>query len=268
MTAFLIAALRAEEGAREHPLFRDRYSEMFVDDGIRATVAQVTSILPEGADMVRLRTCIFNAVVERFLAGGGEQVVSVGAGFDMRSAIFGRDGVVFFDVDQPAVLDFKAEVLAERDIRPAVGVRCDYLKVDLVEALKEAGLDASKTTLFLWEGNTMYLSGTAIAGFLKRLAGRVEGLSIAFDHMSARASKGEGEIGQVVKKITGVLKVEMQCGFDDPSELDDAIPLRVVETGNMLDGARRYADGVSDAHIDELRDRMRFATEYRYTILG
>ena len=110
-TAFLIAGIRALEEHREMPLFSDPYASLFVDAEWQARVQNLLDVHFAVGDAIRLRTMALHKTVEAEIARGTRQIVALGAGFDMRHAIFATEGVRFFEVDQPAVLKFKADVL-------------------------------------------------------------------------------------------------------------------------------------------------------------
>ena len=112
------------------------------------------------ADLMIVRTLHFDHIIERVI-GDVEQFVLMGAGYDMRAyGSLNREGVTFFELDQPAVQDHKRCALGAARI-PSEHVRfvnIDFSLDDLFIQLDKAGYDASKKTLFLWEGVTLYLS--------------------------------------------------------------------------------------------------------------
>ena len=116
------------------------------------------------ADLVIVRTLYFDRIIERAI-GDIEQFVVMGAGYDTRAyGRFRRDEVTFFELDKAAVQEHKHHALAAARI-PCEHVRfvsVDFSRDDFFVQLSEAGYDASKKTLFLWEGVTLYLSGTEV----------------------------------------------------------------------------------------------------------
>jgi methyltransferase (TIGR00027 family) len=95
------------------------------------------------------------------LAPGAEQVVILGAGLDGRAQRLGAlAGRRAFEVDHPDTQAFK------RQRAGSLGV--DYVPVDferdaLTEALRQAGFDPARRSVFLWEGVTNYLTDAAVA---------------------------------------------------------------------------------------------------------
>ena len=253
-TAFFIAGIREQEKDREHPLFKDPYAEWFVSDDIRQKVRQVFAVLPEGMELVRYRSCLFDDITRREIENGMRQIVILGSGFDMRPLVFGTEGVRFCDVDQPAVLAFKGKVLESHGVTPCVGIPCNYLEVDLPAKLEEAGLDLDAPILFIWEGNTMYLPEELIYGFLGRLTGRIHSFKIAFDFFARSVidrTTGDEHITATTDAFENTLKVKWLTGFDDLSVLRERTGLKVAESGSLFEFGKRVAPDVPD-EIPEL----------------
>ena len=243
-TAFFIAGIREQEKDREHPLFKDPYAEWFVNDEVRAKVGQVFAVLPEGMELVRYRSALFDDIIRREIDNGMRQVVILGSGFDMRPHVFQAEGVRFCDVDQPAVLAFKGQVLEGHGLTPCTGIPCNYLEVDLPAKLAEAGLDLDAPMLIVWEGNTMYLPEDLIYGFLGRLRQGLRSFRIAFDFF-ARAiidrTTGDENITATTDAFQNILKVKWLTGFDDLSGLEERSGLKQAEFGSLLDFGKRVA---------------------------
>ena len=112
------------------------------------------------ADLVPARTLYFDRIIKRALKDV-DQMVLMGAGYDTRAyGVFADADVTFFELDQSAVQRHKREMLSKTDLKSehVTFVNIDFSKDDLFETLSAAGFDASKKTLFLWEGVTLYLS--------------------------------------------------------------------------------------------------------------
>lgn len=120
------------------------------------------------ADLVAARTTHFDAIIARAIEEV-DQFVLMGAGYDTRAyGDLKHSGVTFFEVDQAVVQDHKRMMI------DAAGIRCEqvnFVAVDfsvdnLFNKLTEAGFDASRKTLFLWEGVSLYLSAEQVASTL------------------------------------------------------------------------------------------------------
>jgi len=115
-------------------------------------------------ELVVARTLYFDRIIERVI-GEVEQFVVMGAGYDVRAyGRFSREGVNFFELDQPSVQRHKRDALTEAGI-PCEHVRfvtVDFSRENAFEKLTAAGYDPSRKTLFLWEGVTLYLSESEV----------------------------------------------------------------------------------------------------------
>ena len=254
-TAFLIAAVRALEDGQDKPLFSDAYASLFVNDEWMARARKLMDVHFAVGDAIRLRTMALNKVVEDEIARGVRQVVTLGCGFDMRQAIYAGDGVRFFDVDQLAVLDFKADVLDRAGIPMCSSVACDYLEVDLPALLLDLGLDRDEQALFVWEGNTMYLSGDRVFGFLERLCDRIGRFRVGFDYLLKSVLDGtyeDAEAVAVVRDVQKAMGVVFQTGFDSLEQFETDVPFSVIESGNVLDvGIRRDSSQTDEMFASE-----------------
>lgn len=245
-TAFFIAGIREKEKHQERPLFEDPYAEFFVTDEVREQVRKVFAVLPDGMELVRYRSFLFDDIVRREIGNGMQQIVVLGAGFDMRPMMFQTDGVRFCDVDQPAVLAFKRKVLESRGLTPCAAIPCNYLEVDLPGKLAEVGFDLDTPLLFVWEGNTMYLPEGLVHGFLSGLSGRIPSFKIAFDYFSRQVidrTSGNDGVTAVTDMFEKTLNVKWVTGFDDLGALGERTGLKVAESGNLWEVGQRVAPG-------------------------
>ena len=270
-TAFHVATIRAMEKDEEHPFYSDPYAKLFTSDEFRGKIDQMSSVFPEIALIVRFRTSIYNAIVDQAIANGMPQIVTLGAGFDMRAHIFRADGVVFYEIDQPAVIRRKSDVLARHGISPVASVPCNYLEVDVAEKLSETGFDPGKPSLFVWEGNTMYLPESRIFPFVNRLCADIPAITLAFDYLSNRVLEtGDGceAAFAAMNRVRSLVGAEFVTGFDDLSVFEDKTPLKRLESGTLLEGAERYvAENVPAAYFESLAQETDFLQQYSYCVM-
>jgi methyltransferase (TIGR00027 family) len=172
-TALFVAAARALEARKPDALAVDPYAEVFC----RAVGGQWADIVDGKAPESRLltewgsyfvdfqgaRTRYFDNYFVRAADTGVRQIVLLAAGLDSRAyrLPWPRDTVVF-ELDQPRVLDFKREVLAEHGDQPTAQRReiAVDLRDDWVRALLDSGFDPAKPAAFLAEGLLIYLPAT------------------------------------------------------------------------------------------------------------
>lgn len=170
MTAIFTAYARAQESRRTDALFADPLAESFVAAAARnpAGLHRVGPARDDGSSVlwttlcsqVAARTPFYDRHLEQAVADGLRQVVMLGAGLDTR--VFRlrlATGTTVYEVDTAAVLDFKAGVLAEHAPTSTafrVAVAAD-LRQDWVGALRAAGFDSGRPTVWLVEGLLLYL---------------------------------------------------------------------------------------------------------------
>ncbi|MFM9035243.1 MAG: SAM-dependent methyltransferase [Mycobacterium sp.] len=107
-----------------------------------------------------MRTRFFDDYFVRCAAAGLRQAVILASGLDSRGyRLAWPKGAVLYEVDQPAVIDFKTATLAGLGAMPTatrrtVGID---LRADWPAALSVAGFDAAEPTAWLAEGLLIYL---------------------------------------------------------------------------------------------------------------
>jgi methyltransferase (TIGR00027 family) len=178
-TALFVAAARAIEGQKPEPLALDPYAEVFCN-AVGGEWADVVADVPsDGGLYTRLRssdfgehftsfqgarTKYFDGYFTRAADAGVRQVVILAAGLDSRSyRLPWPDGTVVYELDQPQVLEFKREALAELEDAPQAERRevAVDLRDDWPQALKDAGFDPSQPSAWVAEGLLIYLPAAA-----------------------------------------------------------------------------------------------------------
>jgi methyltransferase (TIGR00027 family) len=178
-TALGVAMARAAESRSDCPLFVDQFAEWFVDAataaGWQAPFGSTASDIPD-TDLALVeqierrvqsiwgyaaaRTRHFDDYFTAAGAAGIRQVVILAAGLDARAwRLPWVDDTIVYEIDQPKVLEFKAETLRAHDAKAVardVAVPID-LRQDWPTALRQAGFDATLPTAWLAEGLLPYL---------------------------------------------------------------------------------------------------------------
>src|SRR5688572_6807011 len=220
-TALLVAAYRARAGARPDPVCHDPWAAALAGEEGMALAAEQDQWFPHLELWTAVRTAYLDAHVRHWTAAGFGQVVLLGAGVDTRAVRLARPGVRFFEVDQPATQAYKRARVAELPgyaADAATYVSCDFEQDDFVARLAAAGFDAGAPALVLWEGVTPCLTGGAIRGTLRRVAGALDPRSILlFDHLlQARPPAGKKED---TREFVGRLGEPVRFGIKDPVPL-------------------------------------------------
>ena len=152
------------------------------------------------ADIVVARTLYFDRIIERVVADM-EQFVVLGAGYDTRPyGTLKKDGLAFFELDQPATQELKIAGLhaAGIDTSHVSFVRVDFSQESIFEQLRASGYDPSKRTLFLWEGVTLYLDEKDVRKTLSDIrAHAAPGSVVVADFYGERMIRvGSGTLGR------------------------------------------------------------------------
>ncbi|OBG95249.1 SAM-dependent methyltransferase [Mycobacterium sp. E3251] len=193
-TALFVATARALEAQKPDPLAVDPYAEVFC----RAVGGWAADVLdgklpdhqlktPDwGAHFVDFqgaRTKYFDEYFRRAAAAGVRQVVILAAGLDSRAyRLDWPAGTTIFELDQPQVLDFKRQVLADHGAQPKAERReiAVDLRDDWARALRDSGFDPAKPSAWIAEGLLIYLPAAAEA----QLFTGIDDLAAAGSHVA------------------------------------------------------------------------------------
>lgn len=198
-TALGVALVRAHESRRPDRLFDDPYAAEFVaaaptafpDAFPEQTATAANPLAGIGAAFAVgavLRTRFFDDYLRQASAAGCGQVVLLAAGLDTRAyRLAWPAGTRLFELDLPAVLDFKERVLHQAGA--TAGCERVALPVDLRDdwspVLRAAGFDRSEPTAWLCEGLLIYLSADEAEQLLTIVTGLSgPGSRLAFEHGS------------------------------------------------------------------------------------
>lgn len=169
-TATAVAASRAIASSGPGALLNDRFAdplvravgiEHFVEliDGETVTDDPVLSRRAMSEQMT-VRTRYFDDFFTSATESGIQQAVILAAGLDTRAyRLAWPTGTVVFELDQPQVIDFKSDTLADLGAEPSARRRAVAidLRDDWPAALTAAGFDASAPTAWIAEGLLIYL---------------------------------------------------------------------------------------------------------------
>ena len=146
---------------------------------------------------INARTKHIDGILKQAAAEGVGQVVNLGAGYDSRAYRYreAMPDVKFFEIDLPQMVEEK-----KRRLKAAFGqvaghvvfVPIDFNEQTIPGALEAAGYDPGVKTLFIWEGGTMYISGTAVKRTLRFIASRAaSGSSVVYDYVPLAVVEGD-----------------------------------------------------------------------------
>jgi methyltransferase (TIGR00027 family) len=179
-TATWVAACRALAGKQPNALIDDPFADPLVravgaDFFIRVLDGEITDEsggidphadpdaefnLQRMVNMMAVRTRYFDDFFTDATAAGVGQVVILASGLDSRPyRLAWPEGTVVYEVDQPAVIEFKTAALSELGAQPTAERRTVAvdLRDDWLNALRQAGFDETKPAAWSAEGLLMYL---------------------------------------------------------------------------------------------------------------
>ena len=170
-TAHWTAAVRAMENDRADRLFADPWAAALAGEQGAVWLAQrpADSVIP-----IVLRTRFFDDFLKRLASKEAiQQIVLLAAGLDTRAfRLTWPVGTQIFELDQPAVLHYKEQVLRSLDALPACGRKT--IDVDLTSAwqaaLVQAGFDLGRPSGWLLEGFLFYLPTEQVANILDEVS--------------------------------------------------------------------------------------------------
>ncbi|MEE4598380.1 SAM-dependent methyltransferase [Streptomyces sp. DSM 41524] len=199
-TALLTAALRAAETRREDRLYEDPYAARLVGAAGPGLLAEVRAAtfppdrprsLPSTPDYNAIRTRFFDDLLHGVAQDPDmTQIVVAPSGMDSRAYRLRWPGHIrYFEIDRPAVLEFKADRL--QGVAPQVNhstVAADLTADDWAARLIGAGYDPSLPSAWLLEGLLYYIPEPDAHRALERVAAlSAPGSLIAADLVNAAA---------------------------------------------------------------------------------
>ena len=243
----MVAAYRGRASAAEDAICSDPWALRLAGPEGEALSRRWDEHSPSMELWMGLRTRYIDDCVIRALDRGIRQVVILGAGLDTRAARLAREGVAFFEVDQPASQADKHERLSRFDGYPmdaATFVPCDFERDDFVQLLEAAGLSRRAPTCFVWEGVIYYLAEEAARSTLRRLASEFDpGSLLVFDYLNSKMAKSSPRLRDEDLEMKGIVEElgePMQFGIDDPTPLMAECGYRLLRTVSFDELALEY----------------------------
>ena len=231
VTATMVAAARAAATRSDNPLINDPFAQPLVaavgvepltklssgeidftqldeDDETPATARRF-------ADAMAVRTKYFDDFFLASGAAGIRQAVILASGLDSRAyRLSWPDGTVVFEIDQPQVIEFKTNTLAELGAEPTADHRT--IAVDLREdwpsALRDAGFDAAKPSAWIAEGLLGYLPPDA----QDRLLDNITALSTPGSRFACETAANPGQLDhdEIRERMRSASDRWQRHGFD------------------------------------------------------
>lgn len=216
---------------------------------------------------MQVRTRLLDDAVRAFCAGGGRQLVLLGAGYDCRALrMHELADAEIYEVDHPATQGHKRAVLDRLGAAsPSHYVTWDFEArpmEDLPGVLAEAGHDRTKPTLTIWEGVTMYLTEPAIEASLRAIATwSAPGSRLAFTYFAKSRLAKPSLATRAVQIAVARLGEPWRWGW-----IPDELPGYLRERGwdlasdvSTADAARELMPAELAAHVQRAESRVALA---------
>jgi methyltransferase (TIGR00027 family) len=232
-TALGVAWSRSQESSSAQPLFTDPYAKLFVEAAQQRGWQMPSAVFQERIRRITgyaaSRTKFFDEFFIAAGANGVTQAVILAAGLDSRAwRLPWLDDAVVYEIDQPLVLAFKAEVLQSHDVQPAaryVPVPID-LRQDWPKALVEAGFDTREPAAWSVEGLLPYLP----ADGQDLLFERIHRLSARGSRVAVEAfGAGVFDSDYLAKRTEQLRRLREESGATDDKDAFDVQNLWYVE---------------------------------------
>jgi methyltransferase (TIGR00027 family) len=206
-TATMVAAARAVASRQPDPIVNDPFAAVLVRAvGIKLFTRIVDGLLDFGEIGAGFFPACFGirgATIDDFVSGacreGIRQLVILASGLDCRAyRLQWPAAMEIYEVDQPAVMHWKTDVLSSLGCVSAARHRCVGidLRDDWPTALQQAGFDATKPTAWIAEGLLIgYLPQAVHDEILQTITTlSVEGSRIIADHFDIERPNVLGEV--------------------------------------------------------------------------
>jgi methyltransferase (TIGR00027 family) len=206
---------------------------------------------------MQVRTRVIDDALRDFVAGGGGQLVLLGAGFDCRALRLPElANVRVIEVDHPATQARKRSVLAQIGAHsPADYVTWDFEArpmEDLPDVLDEAGLNLAAPVFTIWEGVTMYLTEPAIDASLRAIrAWSAPGSQLALTYFAKSRIEKPSLLTRAMAAVVSTFGEPWKFGWT-PEELPEYLAQRkftLIRDIALADAARDLLPPELAAHV-------------------
>jgi methyltransferase (TIGR00027 family) len=202
------------DAERERPVCGDQFAKLFMNQhGMEIYRRFAGERGPNMSNVARARY-IDDLLRARLAANPRLQVVLFGCGFDSRA--FRLEGGCWFELDEPAIIEYKEQRLPGGQARNALRrIAIEFETESLRDKLRP--LAQNVPTVFVIEGVTMYISSESLRATLGILRSVFPRHEVIVDLMTRRFIE---TYGRAVKRIIAELGADMIPG-DQP-----ALPFR------------------------------------------
>jgi len=187
------------------------------------------------ANMVFSRSRRFDSLIERY-ADSANQLVVLGAGLDTRAyGSLTENTLTMFELDKQTTQLAKRRAVGRAELNHdhVHYVEIDFADPNWINALVASPYDPAKTTIFLWEGVTLYLSEANVRATLAAIrAHAAQGSVVVLDFYGQRMLDMARK-GALAKSLEATGET-MDFGFDFAVASEGILSAFVVSVGYQL----------------------------------
>ncbi len=242
-TAFVVAEFRAEENLETSPLYTDNVVTIWLNEETKRIAGEIAQNSPAAKEMIKLRTKYFDDVLSNQILAGCKQIVILGSGLDTRAARMNGEAVIYFEIDDRATLQLKAETLQAHKIKANVRyIPGDYVQDNLIALLKQGELDFEQPTYFLWEGNTTLIAKKDVIFVLEQIRDNFNNFKLSFDYMSEKViarTTGYQDINDYIDKYESMYAPWI-TGFENIETLAEELKLKIIDNFSTAELHQQY----------------------------
>ena len=212
ITAENNAAVRAYESLRPtgHGICDDPFARYFLSEALlqaadpapvlEQMISRWNRLVPGVCDAILFRTRFIDDRLQDAIKQGLAQLVILGAGYDTRvlRLDLSKSDTAVFELDHPATQQAKQRRIKKNRLQlpdRVTFIPCRFDREDFTARLLDGGYDPTRTTFFIWEGVTYYLSPADVDRTLAFIANHSpDGSAVVFDYFPPTVADGSSRL--------------------------------------------------------------------------
>ena len=235
-TAFLTCGARADDAKSKKPICNDKYASLFLNEHGRAVYDGFKKGNGPVASFVARHRMMDDMLRAKIAENGDTTVIIIGAGFDTRA--FRLDGGIWFEIDEPQVIDAKDHLLPVNQCKNSVQrISIDFALESLTDKLPV--ITPGSPVVVVMEGVFIYLSESQIRQTVSALGFAFPGHTLICDITTRHFMK---KYGKTLARRIEALGAKLKYLVDDPSLIFRTAGYRLVSTNSIIAKSLEYTN--------------------------
>ncbi len=235
-TAFLTCGARADDAKSKKPICGDTYAGIFLNEHGRAVYDGFKKENGPVASFVARHRMMDDMLRAKIAENGDTTVIIIGAGFDTRA--FRLDGGVWFEIDEPQVIDAKDHLLPVNQCKNSVQrISIEFALESLADKLPAVA--PGIPVVVVMEGVFIYLSESQIHQIMSAIGFAFPGHTLICDMNKRHFMK---KYGKTLGRRIEALGAKFKYLVDDPSLIFQTAGYRLVSTTSIIAKSLEYAN--------------------------